>query len=182
MSVISKAVIQFRQRRKKWAVDAFGGKCGICGYDKSIQALHFHHLDPNKKDFAPSTKVVSRELFVKELKKCVCICANCHSEVHAGITKIPNNILKFNNSFTNKPLPKKPRHPCNECGKLTIINQKFCSVKCSRKGSRVIDWPNNKELKRLIIKNGYCGTGRMLGVSDSAIRKHLKRKKFTFVI
>ena len=34
-----KAVVQFRQRRKRWAVDAFGGKCGICGYDKCVEAL-----------------------------------------------------------------------------------------------------------------------------------------------
>ena len=46
-----KAVVQFRQRRKRWAVDAFGGKCGICDYDKCVEALEFHHLDPSQKDF-----------------------------------------------------------------------------------------------------------------------------------
>ena len=46
-----KAVVQFRQRRKRWAVDAFGGKCGICGYDKCVEALEFHHLDPSPKRF-----------------------------------------------------------------------------------------------------------------------------------
>ena len=25
------------------------GKCEICGYDKCIDALEFHHLDPQKK-------------------------------------------------------------------------------------------------------------------------------------
>ena len=28
-----------------------GGKCEICGYDKNLAALDFHHLDPNQKDF-----------------------------------------------------------------------------------------------------------------------------------
>ena len=28
----------------------------------------------------------------KELKKCILICANCHNEIHAGITEIPENV------------------------------------------------------------------------------------------
>ena len=31
---------------KKWAVEEKGGKCSICGYNKCIEALEFHHLDP----------------------------------------------------------------------------------------------------------------------------------------
>ena len=27
-----------------------GGKCSVCGYDKCLYALDFHHLDPDKKD------------------------------------------------------------------------------------------------------------------------------------
>src|ERR1035441_10809210 len=29
-----------------------GGKCSICGYDRCLYALDFHHLDPDKKDKA----------------------------------------------------------------------------------------------------------------------------------
>lgn len=28
-----------------------GGKCIVCGYNKSIRALQFHHLDPTQKDY-----------------------------------------------------------------------------------------------------------------------------------
>ena len=173
----SKAVVQFLQRRKKWAVEAFGGKCGICGYNKCIEALEFHHLDPSQKEFTLTASVANRQVFVEELKKCVCLCSNCHREVHSGVTNIPENVLKFDESFTVKPLPEKPKHPCKECGKLTTITQTFCSVKCSRKNREVVDWPSNQELQELVFKNGYSATSRMFGVSDNAVRKRLNRKK-----
>ncbi len=171
----SKAVVQFRQRRKRWAVEAFGGKCGICGYSKCVEALEFHHIDPTQKDFTLTASVANRQVFVEELRKCVCLCSNCHREVHSGVAKIPDNVLKFDESFSDKPLPEKPKHPCKECGKLTIITQTFCSVKCSRKSREVADWPSNQELQKLVLENGYSATGRMFGVSDNAVRKRLNK-------
>jgi RNA polymerase subunit RPABC4/transcription elongation factor Spt4 len=173
--VSSKNVVQFRQRRKKWSVDAFGGKCGICGYDRCVEALEFHHIDPNQKDFTPSASTVSRQLFVEELRKCVCLCANCHREVHFGIISIPNDIAKFDETFSIKPFPEKPKHACKECGKLINTTQKFCSVKCSTKSREVANWPTIEDLYKLVLENGYSATGRIFGVSDNAVRKRLRR-------
>ena len=57
-----------------------GGKCSICGYDKCIAALDFHHIDPSIKEnrigHLPQNKVY------KELDKCILICSNCHRELH----------------------------------------------------------------------------------------------------
>lgn len=170
-----KRVVEFRQRRKQWAVEAFGGKCGICGYNKCIEALDFHHLNPDEKEFTLTASVANRQKFVNELKKCVCLCSNCHREVHSGTTLIPDNIDKFDESFAEKPVPEKPKHPCNECGKLTSIENKFCSVKCSRKSREVIEWPDVQDLQKLVLENGYRGTGRIFGVSDNAVRKRLNR-------
>ena len=172
-----KRVVEFRQRRKQWAVEAFGGKCGICGYDKCVEALEFHHINPNEKDFSPSASVANREVYVGELRKCVCVCSNCHREVHAGITSIPSNIDRFNENFYLKPLPEKPKHPCKQCGKLTNTKNIFCSVKCSSKNRETIEWPTDEQLKVLVEKNGYTATGRIFGVSDNAVRKRLKSKK-----
>jgi hypothetical protein len=174
--VSSKAVVEFRQRRKRWAVEAFGGKCGICGYNKCVEALDFHHIDPTQKDFTLTASVANRQIFVEELKKCVCLCSNCHREVHSGVTQIPDNILKFDESFSNKPVPEKPKHPCKECGKLTTVNHLFCSIKCSNKNKEVAKWPNNQELQKLVDEYGYRGTGRMFGVSDNAVRKRLQKR------
>ena len=38
-------------KRKYEAVLARGGKCEICGYNKNLSALEFHHKDPSEKEF-----------------------------------------------------------------------------------------------------------------------------------
>lgn len=42
------AVQRRRDKIKEMAVQYKGGKCCICGYNKYIGALEFHHLDPNQ--------------------------------------------------------------------------------------------------------------------------------------
>ena len=84
------AVTRFRKNQKIKAVMYKGGSCELCGYDKSMEALQFHHRDPNEKDFGIGAKghTLVWENIVKELDKCACLCANCHAEVHAGIVKL----------------------------------------------------------------------------------------------
>ena len=80
-----------RQRKfKKDAIDYKGSKCCICNYNKCQQALEFHHLDPSKKEFTISNcKLTSFNKIIKELDKCILVCANCHAEIHGGIIKCP---------------------------------------------------------------------------------------------
>ena len=47
----SEAVKRRGRKVKQMAVEYKGGKCKICGYNKCVQALEFHHLDPTKKEF-----------------------------------------------------------------------------------------------------------------------------------
>lgn len=80
------AVNSRRFSKKHQGVEYLGGKCVLCGYDRCVQSLHFHHKDPNEKDFTISGKhCYSWERIRKELDKCALLCANCHGEVHAGI-------------------------------------------------------------------------------------------------
>ncbi len=65
-----------------------GGKCVVCGYDKYLGALHFHHLNPNEKDFTISNDRIKLVEAVEESKKCILLCANCHAEVHAGLIEL----------------------------------------------------------------------------------------------
>ena len=82
-----KAVINWRRRTKYKLVEYKGGKCENlhCGYDRCIEALEFHHLDPNEKDFGIGGSTRSFEFLKKEVDKCVMLCSNCHKEVHAGV-------------------------------------------------------------------------------------------------
>ena len=67
-----------------------GSRCAICGYNKCIKALEFHHLKSEGKDFGISAKGYTRSWndVRKELDKCILLCANCHREVHEGITQL----------------------------------------------------------------------------------------------
>lgn len=85
-----KAVYARRKRIRVMAVEYKGGKCQQCGYDKCIDALEFHHINPDQKDFNISSKGHSRSwVRVKaELDKCVLLCANCHRELHANVSSV----------------------------------------------------------------------------------------------
>lgn len=76
------------QRTKLKAIQYKGGKCLVCGYNKSMRALTFHHLDPSKKDFGISGGTKSFEAMKDELDKCVLLCANHHAEVHDGLINL----------------------------------------------------------------------------------------------
>jgi len=74
---------------KQEAVKRFGGKCSICGYNKSIWALQFHHNDPSEKEFSLSSEggSCSWESFWEEAQKCILVCSNCHAELHEQLNK-----------------------------------------------------------------------------------------------
>lgn len=78
------AVNKRRRKVKGMAVDYKGGCCVRCGYDKSVWALEFHHIDPTQKDFAISSSghCKSWDKVKCELDKCILVCSNCHSEIH----------------------------------------------------------------------------------------------------
>jgi hypothetical protein len=82
-------VSERRRSIKKLLVDYKGGKCSGCKYKKFLGALQFHHTNPEEKDFQISgNHCRSIEKLKKEVDKCVLLCGNCHSEVHAGIRVI----------------------------------------------------------------------------------------------
>jgi len=73
-------------KRKQRLVDLKGGCCQICGYNKYLGALEFHHINPEEKDRGFSDLVrLSPELVEKELEKCVLLCSNCHKETHGHL-------------------------------------------------------------------------------------------------
>jgi hypothetical protein len=82
---LKKAVAKRRTKVKKMAVEYKGGKCESCKYDKCIEALDFHHLDPKTKSFGISAGGFSRswQSIKDEADKCVLLCANCHREIHS---------------------------------------------------------------------------------------------------
>ena len=57
--------------------------CAKCGDDR-LYIIDFHHIDPAKKSFNIYRKSCKSDFSTieKEVKKCVCLCRNCHAEFH----------------------------------------------------------------------------------------------------
>ena len=75
------------------AINYKSGKCEMCGYDRCIDALEFHHNDLSEKKFGISEKGYTRswKTVMEELSKCMMICANCHRELHAKLAASGGN-------------------------------------------------------------------------------------------
>ncbi len=74
---------------------------GICGYNRSVSSLHFHHVDPTTKSFAVNmAHGKSLAAFKAEARKCVLVCANCHGEIEAGLTQSPPAMAKYGEDWT----------------------------------------------------------------------------------
>lgn len=86
----SRSVSNRRRRVKAILAEEAGGRCAICGYDRFLGALQFHHLKPRDKSFALGTRGLTRSLDSarNEAKKCVLLCSNCHAEVEGGLVSL----------------------------------------------------------------------------------------------
>ena len=84
------AVSRRRRKLKAMSVELKGGKCFLCGYNRCVRALEFHHIDPTQKSFSLSVRGLTYAWakIKAELEKTVLLCANCHREVEAGLISI----------------------------------------------------------------------------------------------
>ena len=89
-----KAAQSQKSRRRNFKLELVklrGSKCQVCGYDKCLPALDFHHVDKTKKSFSISNSFRLRgnkTIILEEIKKCVLLCSNCHHEVHEGLIEV----------------------------------------------------------------------------------------------
>ena len=94
-----------RAKRRLWYANFMKDKkCELCGLNDPI-CLEWHHIDPSTK-IAKVTKLLessSIENVLAEIKKCQCVCANCHRR----ITHIENSTKPVGSkNFSYKSLPK----------------------------------------------------------------------------
>jgi hypothetical protein len=77
-----------RLKNKIEAIQLLGDKCFICGISyngNNSSIFDFHHKDPKEKENDLSKLFTSPTLSdkaIKELNKCVLLCANCHRLIH----------------------------------------------------------------------------------------------------
>jgi len=185
MSKQSQRVIDWRRRTKERIIQAFGGSCGICGYNKCQRSLDIHHLNPLQKEFSLASIRAWPKAWtsiVVELRKCVLLCKNCHGEVHDNVTQIPFSISKFDESFSDyktlRSLDKKSKTTknCPVCKAEMFAASKTCSKSCAATLSWSIDW-DKIDLYDLIVnqKKSQYSVAKMLGCSPAAVWKRIKK-------
>jgi len=177
MSRRSEAVKLWRRNTKTRIIDAFGGGCSLCDYNTCFNALELHHLDPAEKEFSFGSiraNAKSWDRIVEELRKCILVCSNCHKEIHAGISNVPLDALKFDETFADYKAIEKAKlyDSCPICNKKKGIHLITCSRSCAAKKSRKVDWDNIDVIDLIDNKKlSYVKIGESLGVSDVAVKK-----------
>ena len=165
-----------RIRRKHDIVYVMGGKCAVCGYNKCESALEVHHLNPKTK-----TLMVSQALgrnwkkTRSELKKCILLCANCHREIHAGVSKMPTKST-FSETRAQEideklqKIKEKRLYHCKCCG-ATITREAERCKKCSAEHKHRFERPPREEFKALVRTYPLLRVASMFGVTENAIKK-----------
>ncbi len=136
-------------KRKFELIKLKGGKCSSCGYDKNIAALEFHHLDPSQKESKLDTRKLSNstmENILKEIEKCILVCANCHREIHSpelSLKNVEKLVEKACPSIVSERSVNKPK--CLDCGIGVNYLSRRCR-KCSDKAKRIVVRPLKSDL------------------------------------
>ena len=78
----------YRQRAAKIKVES---GCKFCDEDDPV-VLDFHHPYQDK-EFAVSNALGEKawEVILREIKKCIVVCANCHRRIHAGKLRVASS-------------------------------------------------------------------------------------------
>ena len=98
------AVTRRHRKVKLTLVAEAGGRCCLCGYDRCLVNLHFHHVDPAAKSFSLTVAMgKGLDRLREEARKCVLVCANCHGEIEAGLIVSPPAGAKY---------PQRGSNPC----------------------------------------------------------------------
>ncbi len=99
-----------KRLRKKNDFNDSKPPCAKCGETRGY-VLEYHHIDPITKEFnigALCTGVKEAKL-KDEIKKCVCLCANCHKEFHHLYGKCPLNPIGSIEEYLGQELPKEQK-------------------------------------------------------------------------
>lgn len=83
--------IRHQNRQTEWLY-LIKKPCVVCGESSPI-CIDFHHIDPKEKDFTIGKfRGRNKKWLKQEILKCVCLCANCHRKVHAGLINLQDYI------------------------------------------------------------------------------------------
>lgn len=141
-------------KSRLWASSLLDKKCYECGLTEWMgqpAPLELEHINGKGDD--------------NRLENLTILCCNCHA-------------LTPTWKGRNVALKAGPRE-CFECGASCHVRGGRCRscAQVRRLDSRPtkISWPDSEELHDLVVEFGYSATGKLLGVSDNAVRKRIRK-------
>lgn len=174
-----------------------GHKCERCKRTKWVSGnaipLELEHVDGNNKNnvranlklLCPNchsqTKTWKRRK--SSSNKMPAKCVDCDKVISDKATRCVDHYRIFMASEAS-PLVIRNRakrgtstlKPINDiclCGATKLTKSKQCEA-CFKKSLERIVWPSHDALEAMVAKSSYLAVGRLLGVSDNAVRKRLK--------
>lgn len=171
----STSVMAWRNKAKIKLIEYKGGKCIICGYDKTQypRAFVFHHENPNNKDFSIGGKSYAFERLQQEVDKCVLMCSRCHNELHDTLInqQRQDRLLLQRKYLSVIKCPK-----CSKEFKPITSKTKYCSVQCAVKCIRKIkNAPTKEELEQMLHEGSNVSIAKIYDISEAAVRKWRKK-------
>lgn len=159
---LSKVLVRGRRyngaglKKRLVSLGIFAEKCGKCEMGPEWQGepitLHLDHINGVRDD---------NRLFNLRL-----LCPNCHSQTETWGAK----------------RRKRARPKCGGCGKTLSKAAHTSCIQCSNKTKHALGkgatilWPPLPELVEMVRETNFCQVGLKLGVSDNAIRKHIRKR------
>lgn len=120
--------------------------------------LHLDHIDGDHDN--------------NELVNLRVLCPNCHTQTPTYGSK-----KRYKVDLAKKKQKRSPSHgTCSECGKSVSSKYTRCKPCSSKAQPTKIQWPPLDELLTMIEATSYSAVGRDLGVSDNAVRKHIRNR------
>lgn len=189
-----------KQTLKQYLIREYGHHCWNCGLSEWMGkpiSLEMDHIDgnnanndlsnlrilcPNCHSQTPTFRNNKRD--GEQYVKYYCECGNEEQKRSKRCVEC----YKANRKACSKKstvVEHEHKEPYCECGNKKTKGAKHCiecynknrhnySEKTSQQHPQKIDWPDTDMLLDMVDRLGYSAAGRELGVSDNAVRKHLK--------
>lgn len=138
-----------------------GLKEGHFVWDEGIRQVRFLHTRLQEYN-NPKESLINGISSDNRIENLRFLCPNCHSQTP---------------TYAGKKNKQKEKYKCASCGAQKLSKAGKRCIKCSQRNQEKIKWPSTEQLIQMVSCSSYLAIGRLLGVSDNAIRKRIKNHK-----